>query len=239
MAPQELERFLSSLKDYYNTDTLSDAVVVCNGQEFKVHRVILSAHSKYFATALNGNWKESSEKKIEIKDFDASVVEAMLRFMYSFDYSNIYGTSTMVYDAQVYQIADKYDVPALKACSKDKFGVAITTGWSMDDFPLAIAVVYESTPSADRGLRDLAVETSQKNIDKLLGHDGFCDLLRKTPDFAADLIPFLCGKPSTNTQRYECPSCDHKFRGEFSGMAYYCPSCSTKRSDWSPYRIED
>lgn len=183
--------------------------------------------------------KESSERKIDVKDFDTSVVEAMLRFMYSFDYSNIYGTSTMAFDAQVYQIADKYDIPGLKAHSKDKFGAAITTGWSMDDFPLAVTVVYESTPSADRGLRDLVVETSQENIDKLLEHDDFCALIRKTPDFTADLIPFLCGKLSRTTHRYECPSCHHKFRGEFAGMAYYCPSCSSHRSDWSSYQIKD
>ncbi|RSL81301.1 hypothetical protein CEP52_017228, partial [Fusarium oligoseptatum] len=97
----------------------------------------------------------------------------MLRFMYSFDYSNNSGSSTMVYDAQVYQIAHKYDIPALKAHCKSKFGTAIATGWSLDDFPLAITVAYESTLSEDRGLRDLAVETSRKHIDKLLGHDGF------------------------------------------------------------------
>jgi speckle-type POZ protein len=180
--------------------------------------------------------KESSERQIDIKDFDASVVEAMLRFMYSFDYSNIYGTSTMVFDAQMYQIADKYDIPALKAQSKNKFDVAVTTGWSMDDFPLAITMVYESTPPEDRGLRDLVVETARKNIDKLLGRDGFCELIRKTPDFAADLIPFLCVQPSESIHRYECPSCDHKFRGEFSGVTYHCPNCSRKRSDWDSYR---
>ncbi|GKU09497.1 unnamed protein product, partial [Fusarium langsethiae] len=181
---------------YYNKDALSDVTITCDGQEFKAHRVIISAHSKCFAKALNGDWKESSERQIDIKDFDASAVEAMLRFMYSFDYSNIYGTSTMVFDAQMYQIADKYDIPALKAQSKNKFDVAVTTGWSMDDFPLAITVVYESTPPEDRGLRDLVVETARKNIDKLLGRDGFCELIRKTPDFAADLIPFLCVRPS-------------------------------------------
>ncbi|KAK5991640.1 Speckle-type POZ-like-like protein [Cladobotryum mycophilum] len=236
MAPQVFEGFLSSLKDYYNTDILSDAIVACDGQAFKVHRVILSAHSQYFAKQLNGNWKESSEGKIEIEDFDASVVEAMLRFMYAFDYSNTYGTSSMVYDAQVYQIADKYDIQALKAHAKDKFSTAITTGWSMDDFPLAITVVYESTLLGDRGLRDLAVETSRKNIDKLLELDGFRQLLRKTPDFAADLIPFLCNKVSSGIQRYQCPSCSHKFRGEFSGVSYYCPNCGSHRSDWDSYR---
>ncbi|KAF4974088.1 hypothetical protein FZEAL_8961 [Fusarium zealandicum] len=212
MTPQGFQSFLSSLKN------LCDAVVVCDGRDFKAHRIILSAHSKCFAKELNGNWKESSERKIEIQDFDSSIVEAMIHFMYSFNYDNIYGTSTMVFNAQVYQIADKYDISALKPHSKDKFGAAITTGWSMDDFPTAIAVVYESTPSGDRGLRDLAVETSHKNIDDLVTDDGFCELLRKTPDFAADLIPFLCGntgKKSTVAKRtqFSHQAHDHpKFR---------------------------
>jgi hypothetical protein len=157
--------------------------------------------------------------------------------MYSFDYSNVCGTSSMVYDAQVYQIADKYDIPALKAHSVHKFGIAITTGWSMDDFPLAVSVVYGSTPSGDRGLRDLVVGTSCTNIDKLLQHDSFVKLLKETPDFAADLIPVLCGRPGTTVQRYECPSCRHKFRGEYSGGSYYCPSCAHHRSDWESYHM--
>ena len=140
---------------YYSTGTLSDVAIACDGQEFNVHGVILSAHSRYFAVELTGNWKvlystvihkmkhplmafkESSEKKIEIKDFDAAVVDAMLRFMYSFDYTNTCGSSTMIHDAQVYQIADKYNIPALKAHAKEKFGSSITAGWSLDDYPHA------------------------------------------------------------------------------------------------------
>lgn len=163
----------------------------------------------------------------------------MLCFMYSFNYTNTYGTSSMIYDAQVYQIADKYDIPALKAYSNEKFATAIDAGWSMDDFPLAISVVYDSTPAEDRGLRDLAVETARKNIDTLLEHDGFGELLRKTADFSADLIPFLCGKPSSNFRMYRCPAfgCGHKFQGEYTKGTYYCPSCAGCRSDWSSHQI--
>jgi speckle-type POZ protein len=118
-------------------------------------------------------------------------VEAMLRFMYAFNYNNMVSTSTMIFDAQVYQIADKYDVQALKAHAKSKFSKAIETGWSLDEFPLAIETVYQSTPLDDRGLRDLAVERASKNIDKLLEKDGFCQLLRSTADFTADLVPFI------------------------------------------------
>lgn len=50
-------RLFNTVASYYNTDTFSDVVVACNDQEFKVHGVILSAHSKFFAKALNGNWK--------------------------------------------------------------------------------------------------------------------------------------------------------------------------------------
>lgn len=175
-----------------------------------------------------------------IEDFDASVVEAMLCFMYSFDYTNSDGTSSMVYNAQVYQIADKYDIQALKAHSKTKFGAVITRGWNTSDFPLAISVVYETTPLEDRGLRDLVVEKSRKNINELLKNDDFSKLLRETPDFAADLIPFLCEKPATPVPipRYECPSCHHSFRAEFSQGAYHCPSCGKKRSNWDIYQTE-
>jgi speckle-type POZ protein len=163
----------------------------------------------------------------------------MLCFLYSFNYTNTYGTSSMIYDAQVYQIAEKYDIPALKAYSKEKFATAIDAGWSMDDFPLAISVVYDSTPAEDRGLRDLAVATAQKNINTLLGKDGFGELLRKTADFSADLIPFLCGRLCDNVKVYKCPAfgCGHKFQGEYTKGAYYCPKCSSCLSDWSSHQV--
>ncbi|EXK33757.1 hypothetical protein FOXG_02915 [Fusarium oxysporum f. sp. lycopersici 4287] len=235
MAPQGVEEFLASLKEYHNSDALSDVIVTCDGQEFKAHRVILSAHSKCFTKALNGDWKESSERKIDIKDFDPSVVEAMLRFIYSFEYSNTYGTSSMVFDAQMWQIADKYDIPALMAESKKKFEIAVTTGWSMDDFPMAVTIVYDS---ALPGLRDIVVETASNNIDKLICKDGFCELMRATPHFTADLIPCLCGKSSGSVHQYKCPSCSNRFWGEFSGGSYYCPCCSNRRSDWDFYQVK-
>ncbi|KAI3583836.1 BTB/POZ protein [Fusarium oxysporum f. sp. albedinis] len=228
MAPQGVEGFLSSLKEYYNTDALSDVTVTCDGQVFKAHRIILSAHSKCFAKALSGNWKESSDGNIDIKDFDPGVVDAMLRFIYSFEYDNTQGTPPMIFDACMYQIADKYDIAALKTESKNKFELAIANGWATDDFPVAANLVYVSTPSEDRGLRDIVVDTAGKNIDQLVGKDGFCELTRETPDFAADLIPFLCGKGSESgsVQKYICQSCGRIIQGEFSAQIQYCPYCS-------------
>ncbi|KAJ4258059.1 hypothetical protein NW762_008199 [Fusarium torreyae] len=103
-------------------------------------------------------FKESSERVIYIEDFDASIVEAMVNFMYSFDYTDAPDSPLMVFNAQVYQIADKYDISALKSHAKSKFGTAINSGWTTEDFPIAINVAYTTTPPEDRGLRDLIVE---------------------------------------------------------------------------------
>ena len=49
-----------------------------------------------------------------------AVVEAMLHFMYHLDYNTIHGASTMIFNTQVYGLADKYIIPALKSLALEK-----------------------------------------------------------------------------------------------------------------------
>lgn len=58
--------------DYFNTDTFSDVVIVCEDQEFKVHKLVLACHSKYFEKQLNGNWKVWRGQLIRIPFADYS-----------------------------------------------------------------------------------------------------------------------------------------------------------------------
>lgn len=169
---------------------------------------------------------------IKIEDFDTNIVEAMLSFMYSFDYDNSHGP-LMTYDARVYQIADKYNMPALKAHSKNKFEAIVTKSWSAAEFPSVISVVYETTPQQDRGLRDVVVKTSHSNIKQLLEGENFKSILREAPDFAADLIPLLCDKSSAlgksaAVARYICFNCGATFSIDIAGVIrrlVTCPEC--------------
>ncbi|RYP78958.1 hypothetical protein DL770_006798 [Monosporascus sp. CRB-9-2] len=220
MAPSPFDSFRSSLKDYFNADTFSDATLRCNGQEFKVHN-------------------DSGE--MDLEEVDVNVVEAMLRFMYHFDYNNIHGASTMVFNAQVYSLADKYIIPTLKDQAREKFRTAISTGWAMDDFPLAIAEVYNSTPESDRGLRDPTVEIARTNINKLRGNELFRDALKEIPTFAAEMVISVSenmkGQTTQKTQKtYECPNCHNRMNAALSeGSYYYCINCGNNRSDWKSY----
>ncbi|KFA81823.1 hypothetical protein S40288_09570, partial [Stachybotrys chartarum IBT 40288] len=187
---------------FYNTDIFSDVVVICDGHEIKAHRLMLSAHSEYFANQLNGPWKENSEQKVEIKDFDLSAI-------------CIASTIPM------------NNIAALKKHAMGIFGVAIDTGWSMDDFPLAVVVTYDTTPPEDRGLRDLVVATCHANIDKLLINDSFCKVLRTTIDFAADLVPFLHG--NVHNSGYRCPSC--RFRNNFKAVEVWMGAAANRGTE--------
>jgi hypothetical protein len=62
---------------------------------------------------------------------DVSVFEAMLHFMYLFDYDasgrDQAPISSMIFNVKVYSIADKYDVPMLKSQAREKFEKVVKT----------------------------------------------------------------------------------------------------------------
>ncbi|KAF5615980.1 ARM repeat protein [Fusarium sp. NRRL 25303] len=184
------EEFGACLKKYFNNTSLSDAVIKCGGRSFAVHSLVLFCHSEYFKKQLDGPWKESSERVIEIMDFDPAVVKAMTLFLYCFDYESPADSSAMMFHAKVYQIADKYGIEALKRLAAMKYRTSVEAGWEMDCFPEAIELAYTTTPPGDRGLRDIAVEIIFKRLGKLMTQDTFCGKMRDNSEIAADIIRF-------------------------------------------------
>jgi hypothetical protein len=176
--------------------------------------------------------KESSERVIDITDFDPDVVEAMITFMYYFNYEPVADTSAMIFHAKVYQIGDKYGIKALKICVTGKFRAAVESCWNTDDFPTAITLVYATTPSEDMGLRDSIVEITFKNFESLKSQTGFCKSLRKVSDFGFDLACFLYSKRRPETRRFECPDCYRS--SDLSSPNHspsYCPRCGFKDNE--------
>ncbi|KAI1066730.1 hypothetical protein LB506_012042 [Fusarium annulatum] len=191
MDPNPIEAFGASLQEYYNNKCLSDVVIRCEGQELTVHSLVLFCHSDYFKRQLTGPWK-SKDKIIEITDFDKDVVEAMLRFVYSFNYDVPPDTPPMIFHAKVYQIGDKYGIETLKNQSLNNFkrvveGSEVTTEYA-SDLADAITTVYTTTPPGDRGLRDIVKNRSYWKLHHLMGEKPFKESLSMNGDFSADLV---------------------------------------------------
>ncbi|KAL4777963.1 hypothetical protein BJX76DRAFT_363185 [Aspergillus varians] len=218
----------ASIQRYFHASTFSDMTIVTKDQKFDVHRLIVCGQSEFFSRLFSHNWKEVTEKVIQLEEDDPRAIEAMIYFLYGFNYdssgSDQGRTSPMLFNVKVYQIGDKYGVPKLKAEAKEKFSVAIKTCWEMDDFPIAIASAYSTTASTDRGLRDLLVSTSLEHINDLLKNDDFKQTLRETLGFAADLVQNQGHQVSTTT--YHCPNCMNNWGIQSTINAQYCPLCA-------------
>lgn len=155
----------------------------------------------------------------------------MLRFMYSFDYSHEPPTPGMVFDAKVYQIADKYDIQALRKHARRKFKDAVSPGWSVDDFSKAVKTTWKRTFTTDRGLRDLILKASCLHINELLKNKRFRGLLSKNSDFAVDLIHSLSRRFSRRSLREKCGCCEELIPAVVSSRHDCCPRCGKRRLD--------
>jgi hypothetical protein len=161
----------------------------------------------------------------------------MLHFMYRFDYDgsgNDQGrVSPMLFNVKVYGIADKYEIWALQLLAEKKFAKAVRTCWDMDDFAHVVSEIYSSTPSTDRGLRDIVVDIAHENIEALLEKDDFLGVLEGTAGFAADVTQLLAQKKRLSNRKYKCPYCANEWEAVLSsGRTYYCLLCGQARSDW-------
>lgn len=74
---------------------------------------------------------------------------------------------------RVYAIADKYDIPPLKDLARQRFGDWAETNWDCVEFPAMVKEVFESTPSTDRGLREVVFELVTNHVDVLLKKEYF------------------------------------------------------------------
>ncbi|DAA76419.1 TPA_exp: Uncharacterized protein A8136_0733 [Trichophyton benhamiae CBS 112371] len=157
----------------------------------------LGTHSTFFSRMLEHDWKETLEGVVELKDDDPQAIKAMLSFMYKFDYTNpAASAASFIFDAQVFAVAEKYDVEGLKFCVKDKFHASILSDWKDDDYPDVIRGVYD-IPTTDPALRDTLVQVTCANINNLIQKDEFKSALNDVPGFAVQLITRLVDNNST------------------------------------------
>jgi len=71
---------------FLSTGDFSDFTIVCGDREFKVHRVVLCAQSRYFRAACKEeSFKEGTSRRLELQE-DPEVFEGVLSFLYTGDY---------------------------------------------------------------------------------------------------------------------------------------------------------
>lgn len=147
----------------------SDLTITTRTHSFKVHKAIICTHSKVLAAMSDAGFKESSTANLLLEHDDPAAVECMIKFLYTGDYDDNTTdvNSSLMFHVRVYALAEKYDIEGLKRLTE--FGVEeIADGQMCQNFPAIVAAVFESTPSSDRGLRDVVSRICANHIDAIL-----------------------------------------------------------------------
>lgn len=102
---------------------------------------------------------------------DPLVIAKMIEYLYTSNYKSDtaseeekkqgQGLSEMRLHAELYGVADKYNLPSLANFAKSSYIATTVNSWDPSDFLESIDTIYTSTPQSNRGLRNVAVTCTQ------------------------------------------------------------------------------
>ncbi|KAK6432519.1 hypothetical protein LTR95_011311 [Oleoguttula sp. CCFEE 5521] len=95
----------------YETGQAVDFEIVCNDRSWKVHRFVMCLYSDLLACACDGNFRETAAKRVDLSADGEDCVDALVRFMYYFDYTLPDTDDPYTSHVNVAILADKYDMP--------------------------------------------------------------------------------------------------------------------------------
>ena len=111
---------------------------------------------------------------------------------------SVLGTSgKMLNNVSVYTVADKYGIGTLKALARSKFEALAKTDCLPTKFATIASIVFNSTPSSDKGLRDIVTNKSMAHLDTLLKDPAFSKVMQEEAQLPIDL---LCRKHLEGTE---------------------------------------
>lgn len=194
----------------FDNDTYSDLTIKCCNKSWKVHRVIVCSQSKVLHAACMAGFKETHTGVIDLDDDDPVLVEIMLKYFYTGKYNEPINESEelrlpLQIQVLTYNLADKYDIPALMGLAEEKFKSTLSGGPIPEEYLSVVSDVY-TIPTSTNTLRAIAVEYARMKFRDMMQSTDL-EILRATlqnvPEFAFDVFQLFVNAPL----RGHCHSC--------------------------------
>ncbi|KAF7933595.1 uncharacterized protein EAE98_003304 [Botrytis deweyae] len=100
--------------------------------------------------------------------------------------------SSLLFNAKVYIIADKYIIPALKSLAHEKFTTSLREHWNTPEFTAATEFLWENAPGSV--LSRALVTTAATHINVLLDRGEFVEFMSDYGEFAVGVIKKIHGR---------------------------------------------
>jgi len=215
LAMSQIERFLIAQRKLYEEGTYADLELVHGNHTYRVHRAIVCPRSEMIASAAKSSWQHGEEHVAKVallygSDEDpmesAMMTKLMIHYFYALDYTNpsvdslrqsgewvpepdeaIKYCNPLLLHSRMYGIADFYQIQDLKDLAKQNFQNNISVGWASPSLAEALHIVFHSTPSTDRGLRDIVISTLGEHIE-VVDIEAVSNIIRTIPDLAFEVL---------------------------------------------------
>ncbi|KAI7304984.1 hypothetical protein KC367_g2874 [Hortaea werneckii] len=244
VTPEPLAPLVNGLKRAFESSKHADLTVVCQGRQWRVHKVLLCAQSEWFEKSC-AECRRAQEGVITFPEDETDAIEAMLYWFYEFDYGISQDVeSPLVLDVQVYAVAGKYLLPNLQRLAAAKFEQRAEKEWQSADFAQAIRGVYDDLQESGAALKLTIAQIVNKHRMELFhpaeGSEAFMTMAGKIPGFGRDiLIASTFMGDGDEREKYKCPTCKTLWSVAKNAKIFTCPEgCHTGRAKtfWAKYK---
>lgn len=90
--------------------------------------------------------------------------------------------------ANLYAVAEQYNIPTLKKAALDKYTTCVVTHWNDTAFVVSLKLIYEATPETDKDLRKVAIQAAAEQIVVVMDKGDFLTITKEDGDLATDIL---------------------------------------------------
>ncbi|KAI1073975.1 BTB/POZ protein [Whalleya microplaca] len=141
------DSFLAQDENLLETGYLSDFVVQCESQAWKVHRLILASRCVWFKKALNGRFKESTDGIIEIQNFGPDRVGQILKYIYTgvFPFVSRITPDRFRAPVDLYEVGDYFLLPEIRDHALSRLRKALSQAARILQYRMRLAIPHDAT----------------------------------------------------------------------------------------------
>ncbi|GFW63725.1 speckle-type POZ protein [Trichonephila clavipes] len=171
---------LADFEHLYDNKLFSDMTICVGDKLFNAHRLVLAARSPVFESMFKNEMKESNENRLVITDSDEKTFGEFLRYFYIGEI----GPLTSDHALNLLVLADKYDVPELKAEIVDYLRCELST-------ENALSILIEAHLHNEKVLKREAVEFIGNNLWYIINSPRWKEF-RHNLDLVDCILAYVC-----------------------------------------------
>ncbi|XP_057367373.1 speckle-type POZ protein B-like [Daphnia carinata] len=175
---------LDHILNLWKTKTLSDVTFRCSGTDIKAHVMIVASCSPVLAAMFANDFKEKTEKVVEIKDITANTFSRLLRFMYVGDAS--LDTVAEEEICELLVAADKYRIDTLLEDS----ALHLSQSLKVENASRFLVLAHLHNSSV---LHEKTLEFMSKNSKAVWSRKDWMEIIKNYPELCFQATQFMLG----------------------------------------------